>query len=145
MFPEEKCAPEEWTYSNLWSTGYLFQVNANHWDPIDLVCLLEYGLCESRDKWTRCTYGKLVVVQSLSPVRLFATPWTIAHQAPLPMDFPGKTSRVGCHFLLQEIFLTEGSNPVSCIMASSSKGYFLSKQIQLKWIVSLREKPGLAF
>ena len=27
-------------------------------------------------------------VQSLSHVRLFATPWTVAHQAPLPMGFP---------------------------------------------------------
>ena len=27
-----------------------------------------------------------------------------------PWDFLGKNSRVGCHFLLQEIFLTQGSN-----------------------------------
>ena len=26
-------------------------------------------------------------------------------------DFPGKNTRVGCHFLLQEIFLTQGLNP----------------------------------
>ena len=26
-------------------------------------------------------------------------------------DFPGKNTRVGCHFLLQRIFLTQGSNP----------------------------------
>ena len=26
-------------------------------------------------------------------------------------DFPGKNSGVGCHFLLQGIFLTQGSNP----------------------------------
>ena len=29
-----------------------------------------------------------VCTQSLSRVRLFATPWTVAHQAPLSMDFP---------------------------------------------------------
>ena len=28
-----------------------------------------------------------------------------------PWDFPGKHSGVGCHFLLQGIFLTQGSNP----------------------------------
>ena len=28
-----------------------------------------------------------------------------------PCNFPGKTARVGCHFLLQGIFLTQGSNP----------------------------------
>ena len=38
------------------------------------------------------------------------TPWTVACQAPLPMDSPGKNTRVGCHFLLQRIFLTQRSN-----------------------------------
>ena len=28
------------------------------------------------------------------------------------MDSPGKKSGVGCHFLLQGIFLTQGSNPL---------------------------------
>ena len=28
-----------------------------------------------------------------------------------PWDFPGKHTGVGCHFLLQRIFLTRGSNP----------------------------------
>ena len=79
----------------------------------------------------------------LSHVRLFATPWTVAYQAPLSMgfsrqeywsglpfpsprdlpdqgikprsptlwDFPGKNTGMGCHFLLQVISLTQGSNP----------------------------------
>ena len=38
------------------------------------------------------------------------TPWTAAHQAPLSMDSPGKNTGVGCHALLQGIFLTQGSN-----------------------------------
>ena len=37
-----------------------------------------------------------------------ATPWTAACQVPL--GFPGKSTGVGCHFLLQEIFPTQGSN-----------------------------------
>ena len=28
-----------------------------------------------------------------------------------PWDFPGKSTGVGCHFLFQGIFLTQGSNP----------------------------------
>ena len=36
----------------------------------------------------------------LEPIRLLR-PW----------DFPGKNTGVGCHFLLQGIFLTQGSNP----------------------------------
>ena len=43
-----------------------------------------------------------------SCVRLFATLWTVAHQAPLcPRDSPGKNTGVGCHALLQGIFPTQ--------------------------------------
>ena len=49
-------------------------------------------------------------VKSLSPVQLFVTPWTVAHQAPQTMGF-SRQARVGCHFLLQEIFWTQGLNP----------------------------------
>ena len=44
----------------------------------------------------------------LSCVWLFVTP---AHQAPLSMGFSGKNTGLGCHFLLQRIFLTQGWNP----------------------------------
>ena len=41
-----------------------------------------------------------VQVKSLSCVRLLATPWTAAYQAPLSVDSPGKSTGVGCHCLL---------------------------------------------
>ena len=41
-------------------------------------------------------------VNSLSRVRLLATPWTAAYQAPLSMDFPGKSTGVGCHWQSEE-------------------------------------------
>ena len=44
----------------------------------------------------------------LRHVRLFATSWTVACQAPHPWTFPGKNTRVGRHFLLQGIFPTQG-------------------------------------
>ena len=37
-------------------------------------------------------------------------PLTAAHQAPLSMEFSRQNTGVGCHFLLQGIFLTQGSN-----------------------------------
>ena len=57
-------------------------------------------------------------VKSLSRVRLFATPWTVAYQAPLSMGFSRQEywSGVPLRKLLQEIFLTQGSNRVSCIV-----------------------------
>ena len=45
----------------------------------------------------------------------FATPWVVAYQAPLSMGSPGTNTGVGCHFLLQQIFLTQESNHVSSI------------------------------
>ena len=43
-----------------------------------------------------------------SPVRLFATLWTVGCQLLCPWDSPGKSTGVGCHALLQEIFPTQG-------------------------------------
>ena len=39
------------------------------------------------------------------------TPWTVANRTPLSMGFSRKVTGVGCHFLLQGIFLSQGSNP----------------------------------
>ena len=44
-------------------------------------------------------------------VRLFVTPLTVAHQAPLSMGFSRQEYRSGLPFPLQGIFLTEGWNP----------------------------------
>ena len=58
-----------------------------------------------------------VKVKPLSRVRLFVTPWTVASvhtescRLLCPWDFPGKSTGVGCCFLLQEIFPTHGLNP----------------------------------
>ena len=45
----------------------------------------------------------------------FATPWTVARQAPLSMGFSGTNTGVGCHFLLEGIFPTQGWTHTSCI------------------------------
>ena len=37
-----------------------------------------------------------------------ATPWTVAPQVPLSIEFSSKNTGVGCHSLLQRIFLTQG-------------------------------------
>ena len=50
-------------------------------------------------------------VSMLSRGQRFGTPWTVAHQTSLSMEFPGKNTGVGCHFLLQVIFPTQASNP----------------------------------
>ena len=62
-----------------------------------------------------CWYYSNLSGLVLSWVQLFAIPWTVACQDLLgpqgTWDFPGKDTGVGCHFLLQEIFPTQGLNP----------------------------------
>ena len=51
--------------------------------------------------------------ESLSPVRPFVTPmeYSLPGSSIRPWDFPGNRTGVGCHFLLQGTFLTQGSIP----------------------------------
>ena len=46
----------------------------------------------------------------LSHVQIFVILWTVAHQAPLSTGFFRQEYWGGLHFLLQGIFLTQGSN-----------------------------------
>ena len=51
--------------------------------------------------------GSLVLVAQL----FSCDPMNCSHQTPLSLGFLGKNTGVGCHFLLQGTFLTQGSNP----------------------------------
>ena len=54
-----------------------------------------------------------VKVKSLSRARLFVTPWIVACTKLLrPWDFQGKSTGVGCYFVLQGI--KEHTKPVAC-------------------------------
>ena len=55
--------------------------------------------------------GEVKVSVSQSYPTLAHASWTVACQAPRPWGFPGKNTGVGCHSLLQGIFLTQGLNP----------------------------------
>ena len=73
--------------------------------------------CHKKLKWQkthellRNNSRKCVCVSHFNHVRLFAIPWTVACHVPLAHeDSPGKNIGVGCHALLQGIFLTQKSN-----------------------------------
>ena len=53
------------------------------------------------------------MLSRFSPVRLFTTLWTVCSPpgSSVHWDSPGKNIGVGCHTLLQGIFLTQGFNP----------------------------------
>ena len=59
----------------------------------------------------------LFVSNSLQPNRLQPT------RLPCPWDFPGKNTGAGCHFLLQRIFLTQGSN-LRLLFPALAGGFF---------------------
>ena len=72
----------------------------------------------------------LLLLRRFSRVRLYATPQTAAHQAPLSLGFSSKNTGVGCHFLLQcmkvksESEVTQScptlSDPMDCSPPGSS-------------------------
>ena len=64
--------------------------------------------------------------QLLSSVWLFATPWTIACQAPPPWDSPGKNVGVSCHFLLQGIYLPNPGIEAACSVSPPTT-------VRLRW------------
>ena len=58
-----------------------------------------YGVTQSRTRLKRLSSSSSKFrVKSLSPVGLFATPWTIAHQAPLSMGFSRQEYQSGLPF-----------------------------------------------
>ena len=57
---------------------------------------------------------------------VFATLWIMACQALFPRNFQGKNTEVGCHFLLQGIFLTQGWN-LHLLRPSIAGGFFTAE------------------
>ena len=53
----------------------------------------------------------VVALSHFSHVQFFVTLWTVALQAPLFMEFSRQEYLMGCHALLQRIFLNQGLNP----------------------------------
>ena len=67
-------------------------------------------MCAKTELLHACMLSNFSSVQSLSHVWLFSTLWIVARFL-CPWNSPGKNTGVGCHFLYQGIFLTQGSNP----------------------------------
>ena len=115
----ERCGPEALSHLSVPPPFHLDLASTLAWEMLSgllfwskiflaYICLITYTLAS----FFLMLHGipSYICAQSLSCVRLFVTPWTVAHQAPLSMDFPGNSTGVGCHFFLQGIFPTQGSN-----------------------------------
>ena len=76
------------------------------------------------------------IVYGLSRVRLFATPWTVAHQAPLSMAFP-RQEYWSVHFLLQGGLPDPGIEPESLTFPALA-GRFFSTSATWEALVSIK-------
>ena len=108
-----------WVFSCVWTRHWLPGNPLQHVGqaaaprPREVLTLPRLAWCFS-DPSVSC----LVVSNSSQPHRLLC-PWA----------FPGKNTGVGCHFLLQGIFLTQGSNPSNlCVLHCRQIIYLLSRQ-----------------
>ena len=83
-------------------------------DMVPFIILKGISLVSSTKRCSRftCISSALTVKWkwSRSVVSDSATSWTVPARLIHPWDFPAKSTGVGCHFLLQGISLTQGSN-----------------------------------
>ena len=99
------------------------------------------GILQARTlQWVAISFSNAwkwkVKVKSLSPVQLFATPWTAAYQAPLPMGFSRQESGVGCCCLLVYIcqcYSPSLSHPPLPTLCPQVILYICIKVIPPKW------------
>ena len=92
---------------------------SSKWEPSDFINFIpQHGLPMGPRAFRRkakgllqSKYNILLGAQSLSRVQLSVTSSAVACRAPLSMDCQGKHTGMGCHFLLQGTFLTQGANP----------------------------------
>ena len=121
---------ETWTYGLLTESTHLVQdltklgflmsyhrknsvrdkVIGNKWIYLEIRTLHRvWAISEDENSQPQGTgWSAFIVVQLLNCVWLFATPWTIACQA--PWSSPSKNTRVACQFLLQGTFPDQASD-----------------------------------
>ena len=94
----------------------ILAIKKNEWMPfvvtwIDLEIIIPSELSQiDKDKYHLISRMGMHA-KSLQSCPTLCDPVDCSHQTPLSMEFPGKNTGVGCHFLLQGIFLTQRSNP----------------------------------
>ena len=103
--------------NNFWNC-FVFKAFFNSASFISILFVRLYFLTLCHLSLSAFSKGSCAMLSSSVMSNSFETPWTVAHQAPMgvrPWDFSHKYTRMGCYFLLQDIFPTQGSNPHLCL------------------------------
>ena len=74
------------------------------WKRGDMCICVTDSLCCTSESNTTLWIKYACMLSCFRPVRLFATLWTVARQAPRSMKFSGKNDEMACYALLQGIF-----------------------------------------
>ena len=120
---------EEWISVN--SESEVTQSCPTLCDPMD--CSLSgssvFGILQARTlEWVAISFSNAckwkVKAKSLSPVRLFATPWTAAYQAPLSMEFPRQKYQSGLPFPSPEDLPNPGIVPMFLVSPTLAGRFF---------------------
>ena len=107
---------------NEWATGWGSQRIFKHRDD---KCSVLRSLCEC-------------LLSHFSPVRLFATPWTVARQTPLPTGFSRQEYRSGLPCPIEIIIGLQPISPTPSIIMASQKGL-------CKWFfVEIKKRDGVS-
>ena len=108
------------------------------------------GILQARTlEWVAISFSRAwkgkVKAKSLSRVRLLATPWTAAYQAPLSMGFSRQDTGVGCHCLLRILYIENPKDSIRKLLElisefSKVSGYKISTQKSLAFLYTNNEK-----
>ena len=88
-------------------------------------------MLDCSQNWLQLCYPDIsfsnVCICSLSRVQLFMTPWTVARQAPLSMEFPRQEYWSGLSFPSPGDLPDPGIEPTSWVSPASAGGFFTTE------------------
>ena len=114
---------DPWT-CQLLKTRWIFYYKSERWSNETNPQWVKSG--GQRKKRCRCYH--CVCVHMLSYFQLFCNPMDCSRPgSSCPWDFPGKNTGVGCHFLLQGIFLIQGTEPMSLLSPALAGKFFTTR------------------
>ena len=80
------------------------------------------------------------VLVTLSPVQIFAISWTVAHQAPLPMEFSSQEYWSGLPFPTPGDLPDPGIKPTSLELPALVSGFFITSTTWKAQLYGKRDK-----